>query len=55
MARVAHPGSCKNSWAISGWEMMIEGDGEGPPNTGSGCWTQGEREKRTTHLRGGVC
>jgi len=29
--------------------MMIEGDGEGPPNTGSTCWTPGgERKENNT-------
>ncbi|KAJ6953309.1 hypothetical protein NC652_005112 [Populus alba x Populus x berolinensis] len=29
--------------------MIIEGDGEGPPNTGSRCWTQGgERKENNT-------
>jgi len=35
--------------------MMIEGDGEGPPNTGSRCWTQGgERKENNTPAARGV-
>jgi hypothetical protein len=34
---------------------MIEGDGEGPPNTGSRCWTQGgERKENNTPAACGV-